>query len=97
MLLLVFGGRLQWLPTSGIKTAGSDATGLAVAMDVARHMVLPVITMVAVTYASTSSSCARRCSGDAQPTTSSTARAKGLHEDLVRTSSCAYPTRCCPP
>src|SRR6476661_8361126 len=42
LLLLVFAGGLRLFPSGGMRTPGSDATGLAVVIDVAWHMVLPV-------------------------------------------------------
>ncbi|MEI5583194.1 MULTISPECIES: ABC transporter permease [unclassified Agromyces] len=84
LLLLVFGGLLQWFPTGGMVTPGSDATGLAWAWDVARHLVLPVTTMVAVVYAQyllvMRASLLEEMSSDYL----TTARAKGLKEDDVR-------------
>lgn len=84
LLLLVFGGFLQVLPTGGMVTAGADYTGFAYVWDVARHLVLPVATMVAVTYAQYSlimrASLIEEMSADYLVT----ARAKGLREDFVR-------------
>src|SRR5690606_303452 len=51
LLLLIFGGALRLFPAGGMVTAGSTATGPALVLDVAWHLVLPVITMVAVVYA----------------------------------------------
>ncbi|WP_159603730.1 ABC transporter permease [Agromyces humi] len=84
LLLLVFGGLLHWFPTGGMVTPGSDATGLAWVWDVARHLVLPVLTMVAVVYAQyllvMRASLLEEMSADYLVT----ARAKGLREDDVR-------------
>ena len=84
ILLLVFGGMLQWLPTGGFKTAGTTATGLPLAWDVARHMVLPVVTMVAVTYAQYLLVMRASLLEEMHADYLVTARAKGLREDLVR-------------
>ena len=82
LLLLLFGGPL---PTSGMKTAGEDLTGFALAMDIGRHMVLPVTTIVLVTFAqyllTMRSSMLEEMTADYLVT----ARAKGLNEDRVRT------------
>ncbi|WGW12993.1 ABC transporter permease [Saxibacter everestensis] len=84
LLLLIFGGTLQILPTAGMVTTGLDATGIDYVVDVARHLVLPVITMVAVTYAQyvlvMRASLIEEMTSDYLVT----ARAKGLREDLVR-------------
>jgi peptide/nickel transport system permease protein len=84
ILLLVFGGMLQWLPTGGFKTAGTTATGLPLAWDVARHMVMPVVTMVAVTYAQYLLVMRASLLEEMHADYLVTARAKGLREDLVR-------------
>lgn len=82
LLLMIFGGPL---PTAGIVTPGLNATGPAYVLDVLRHLVLPVTTMVAVTYAqylmTMRSSMLEEMSADYL----TTARAKGLNEDGVRT------------
>lgn len=45
MLVLVFSVWLEWLPGFGMATVGADFTGLAAAADVARHLVLPALTL----------------------------------------------------
>jgi peptide/nickel transport system permease protein len=42
LLIVVFASTLRWLPTQGMSTLGAAHHGLAHALDVARHMVLPV-------------------------------------------------------
>jgi peptide/nickel transport system permease protein len=42
VLSIVFAVQLRWLPTSGIETIASGKTGFARALDIARHLVLPV-------------------------------------------------------
>lgn len=44
MAIVVFGVKLGWLPTGGMEDAGSRAGGLALAGDVARHLLLPALT-----------------------------------------------------
>ncbi|WP_394941715.1 ABC transporter permease [Psychromicrobium sp. YIM B11713] len=84
LVLLLFAGVLHWFPTGGMVTAGSQFTGLAYLWDVLRHMVLPVLTMVAVVYAQylmvMRASLLEEMSSDYLVT----ARAKGLREDQVR-------------
>ncbi|WP_329062802.1 ABC transporter permease [Streptomyces sp. NBC_01429] len=69
-------------PTGGMESG--DTTGFAYVVDVAHHMVLPVTTLVAVGYAQTllvmRSSLLDEMGGDYL----TTARAKGLRDDLVR-------------
>ncbi|MER7049671.1 ABC transporter permease [Streptomyces jumonjinensis] len=69
-------------PTGGMESG--DATGLGYAIDVAHHMVLPVLTLVAVGYAQTllvmRSSLLDEMGGDYL----TTARAKGLRDAVVR-------------
>jgi peptide/nickel transport system permease protein len=42
VLTVVFSVQLRWFPVSGIETIASGKTGLARALDIARHLVLPV-------------------------------------------------------
>ncbi len=42
---IVFAVQLKWLPTSGIETIASGKQGLARALDIARHLVLPVASL----------------------------------------------------
>ncbi|GAA3390177.1 ABC transporter permease [Streptomyces roseoviridis] len=70
-------------PTGGMES-GTGETGFAHVLDVAHHMVLPVLTLVAVGYAQTllvmRSSLLDEMGGDYL----TTARAKGLRDDAVR-------------
>jgi peptide/nickel transport system permease protein len=45
MLILVFSLRLGWFPTSGMETIGAFHEGWRRVLDIARHMVLPVVTL----------------------------------------------------
>jgi peptide/nickel transport system permease protein len=45
LLMMVFAIDHRWLPTSGIATPGLDAGGVALLIDRARHLVLPVIVL----------------------------------------------------
>jgi peptide/nickel transport system permease protein len=84
ILLLVFGGMLHWLPTGGLKTAGTTATGIPLVWDVIRHMIMPVVTLVAVTYAQYLLVMRASLLEEMHADYLTTARAKGLREDLVR-------------
>jgi peptide/nickel transport system permease protein len=45
MLILLFSVKLGWLPSSGMETIGADLQGWARLTDVARHLVLPGVTL----------------------------------------------------
>ena len=45
MLIVVFSINLGWLPTSGMTTIGAFYEGWDLVLDIARHMVLPVLTL----------------------------------------------------
>ncbi|MBS3181643.1 MULTISPECIES: ABC transporter permease [Leucobacter] len=84
ILLMIFGGTLHWFPTGGMRSPNPPTDALGATLDIASHMVLPVITMVAVVYAQylmvMRSSLIEEMSADYL----TTARAKGLRDDLVR-------------
>ncbi|KFF60223.1 ABC transporter permease [Cryobacterium sp. MLB-32] len=84
LLLLIFGGGLRWFPTGGMITAGSTETGLPMIWDVARHLVLPVLTLVAVVYAQYLMVMRASLLEEMTSAYLVTARAKGLREDDVR-------------
>ena len=84
ILLMAFGGSLRWFPTGGMRSLDAPTDPLGAALDVVSHMVLPVLTMVAVIYAQyvmvMRSSIIEEKSADYTVT----ARAKGLKEDQIR-------------
>lgn len=84
LALMVFGGGLQWFPTGGMVSPSPPSDPVGAVLDVVAHMVLPVGTMVAVVYAQylmvMRSSLLEEMGADYL----TTARAKGLREDLVR-------------
>ncbi|KJF66946.1 ABC transporter permease [Rhizobium nepotum] len=45
VLAIVFAVQFRWLPTSGIETIASGKQGFARALDIARHLVLPVASL----------------------------------------------------
>lgn len=45
MLVLLFSVQLEWLPSFGMNTVGAELSGWASAVDVARHLLLPAITL----------------------------------------------------
>jgi peptide/nickel transport system permease protein len=48
MLILWFAVHLRWLPSSGMGSVGGPREGMAMVMDVARHMILPAVTLATV-------------------------------------------------
>lgn len=50
MLILLFASTLGWLPTAGMVDLRSDHTGFAYVLDVAKHLILPVGTLVIVQF-----------------------------------------------
>lgn len=85
LLLLIFGGTLHWFPVGGMVTAGSTETGMAKVLDVLWHLTLPVLTMVAVVYAHYLMVMRASVLEEMTSDYLTTARAKGLREDKVRT------------
>ncbi|MFE4060344.1 ABC transporter permease [Streptomyces sp. NPDC059096] len=69
-------------PTGGMESG--DTTGFAYVVDVAHHMVLPVATLVAVGYAQTLLVMRSSLLDEMGSDYLTTARAKGLRDDLVR-------------
>lgn len=69
-------------PTGGLESGGE--TGFAYVVDVAHHLVLPVITLVAVEYARTLLVMRSSLLDEMGSDYLTTARAKGLRDDLVR-------------
>ncbi|WP_328583686.1 ABC transporter permease [Streptomyces sp. NBC_00370] len=69
-------------PTGGMSSG--DSSGFGYVLDVAHHMVLPVITLVAVGYAQTLLVMRSSLLDEMGSDYLTTARAKGLRDDLVR-------------
>jgi peptide/nickel transport system permease protein len=45
MMIVLFSVKLGWLPTGGMETIGAGYTGIRLGLDVAWHMILPVVTL----------------------------------------------------
>jgi peptide/nickel transport system permease protein len=45
MLIILFSVTLGWLPVGGMRTMGADTHGLAAAVDIARHLLLPACSL----------------------------------------------------
>lgn len=84
ILLMIFGGTLGWFPTGGMTSPDPPTDPIGLIGDVAAHMVLPVITMVAVVYAQYVMVMRASVMEEKSADYLTTARAKGLREDLVR-------------
>ncbi|MDQ0614128.1 peptide/nickel transport system permease protein [Microbacterium sp. W4I4] len=85
ILLMVFGGTLHWFPTGGMVSSSPPADAIGQVFDVISHMVLPVATMVAVVYAQYVMVMRASVMEEMSADYLTTARAKGLRDDLVRT------------
>lgn len=48
VLVILFSIRLRWLPSSGVETIASGKEGWARAADIARHLVLPVVSLALI-------------------------------------------------
>ncbi|SIN83992.1 ABC transporter permease [Agromyces cerinus] len=84
ILLMIFGGTLRWFPTGGMVSPGVEPGTFDYVVDVARHMVLPVVTMVAVVFAQYLMVMRASLLEEKSSDYLTTARAKGLRDDLVR-------------
>ena len=83
MAVLVFSVWLAWLPPFGIETMGADYTGLARAGDIAKHMVLPGMTLALYYLASYARLTRTAMIEVADQDFVKTARAKGIRESQV--------------
>jgi len=48
VLIAIFAVRLRWLPTAGLETVASGLSGTARALDIARHLALPVASLALI-------------------------------------------------
>jgi peptide/nickel transport system permease protein len=83
MAVLVFAVWLAWLPPFGIETMGADYTGLARLGDIARHMILPGMTLALYYLASYARLTRTAMIEVADQDFVKTARAKGISERQV--------------
>jgi peptide/nickel transport system permease protein len=83
MAVLVFSVWLAWLPPFGIETMGADFTGLARLGDIARHMILPGMTLALYYLASYARLTRAAMIEVADQDFVKTARAKGISQRQV--------------
>lgn len=81
VLIMVVGG---WFPSGGMQSPDSPTALVPHLLDVAHHMVLPVITLVAVIYGQYQLVMRASLLEEMHSDYLVTARAKGLRDDLVR-------------
>ncbi|MGH8827583.1 MAG: ABC transporter permease, partial [Jiangellaceae bacterium] len=82
IFIVVFASGAGWFPTTGMKTPG--VTGFEEVIDIAHHMVLPVLTLVAVVYAQYLMIMRSSLLDEMGSDYLVTARAKGLRDAMVR-------------
>lgn len=83
MLVLLFSVRLGWLPTSGMETIGAFYEGWDRVVDIARHMVMPVIALSLFYMAAFTRLMRASMLEQANMDYVTTARAKGLTERRI--------------
>ena len=84
MLVVAFGVKLEWLPIGGMREVGAEALGArAQAWDIARHLVLPVVTLSVYSLAVYARFTRASMTDALQEDYIRTARSKGLSEPAV--------------
>lgn len=84
MAVLVFSVQLEWLPGFGYFTVGAGLTGFALAMDIAKHLVMPALTL-ALFYMAVYARMTRASMLEvAQMDFVKTVRAKGVHPGRIQ-------------
>lgn len=83
MAIVLFSAKLGWLPSGGFETIGSNFTGFERALDIGKHMVMPVLSLFlyfTAAYTRLMRASMLEVLGQDYVTT---ARAKGLSESVV--------------
>lgn len=83
MLKIVFALKLEWFPVSGLVDATVTQSGLALLLDYARHMVIPVVTIVILSIGARMRMTRTNMLEVMNSDYIRTARAKGLSEKAV--------------
>src|SRR5205807_6379270 len=86
MLIVVFSIKLDWLPTSGMETVAAFHEGWARVADIARHLVLPAVTLSLFYMALYARLMRAAVLEQAGMDYVATARAKGLSETRITLS-----------
>lgn len=84
MAVLLFSVYLDWLPAYGMYTVGAGLTGFALALDVARHLVLPATTLALFFMAIYTRMTRASMLEASQQDYVKTARAKGLGPGVIQ-------------
>lgn len=84
MSVVVFSVYLGWLPAYGLYTVGAGHTGLALVLDVAKHLVLPATTLALFFMAIYTRMTRTSMLDAAQQDYVKTARAKGLRPSIIQ-------------
>ena len=93
MLVVVFSLKLDWLPTSGMETVAAFYQGSDRVLDIARHLILPAVTLSLFYMALYTRLMRAAMLEQAGMDYVTTARAKGLSEAASRSpTSCAMPS-----
>lgn len=83
LMIYVFAIKLKWFPVSGYMTAGLEAEGLTAALDILKHMALPVLVMSVGGIGSITRYVRASMIDALRMDYIKTARAKGLKEKVV--------------
>ncbi|MDI5936427.1 ABC transporter permease [Halomonas kalidii] len=84
MSVLVFSVFLDWLPAYGLYTVGAGHTGLALALDVGKHLILPATTLALFFMAIYTRMTRASMLEASQQDFVKTARAKGLKNSVIQ-------------
>lgn len=84
MSVLVFSVFLDWLPAYGLYTVGAGHTGLALALDVGKHLILPATTLALFFMAIYTRMTRASMLEASQQDFVKTARAKGLKNSIIQ-------------
>ena len=84
MSVVVFSVYLGWLPAYGLYTVGAGHTGLALVLDVAKHLILPATTLALFFMAIYTRMTRTSMLDAAQQDYVKTARAKGLKPSIIQ-------------
>lgn len=84
MAVMLFSVHLEWLPAYGLYTVGAGHTGLALAVDVGKHLILPATTLALFFMAIYTRMTRASMLEASQQDFVKTARAKGLKNSVIQ-------------